>query len=430
MKILISAYACRPNVGSEPGIGWNFAIHASQSHDVWVLTRPDNRPSIDQAIAADLSGRLAKIHFVYVPWTGMVARRIPRKFVRARYYFWQKEVRRVAGEMHRQLQFELAHHVTYGCYWQPAGVSGLDLPFVWGPVGGGEAAPGSFVSDLPPRGRVLEHIRTFARWIGEHSPSNRRTARRATVALATSRETAERLTKLGAPEVEIFTAMGLDAAEIASLAALPQLVCTDGSPIRFVSSGRLLDWKGFHLGLRAFAQATLPAGSRYDIIGNGPAAKSLQRLVDELKIGDRVHFAGQLSRDEAMKSLAASHVLVHPSLHDSGGWVCLEAMAMGKPVMCLDLGGPGLIVTNETGVKVAAQTPAAAVTALAQAMTRLGNSPDVLQRLGQAAQQRVEAVFSWTSRTKAIDALYRRTLGKADSGVVGLTNPTAVNISG
>src|SRR2546430_4418443 len=42
----------------------------------------------------------------------------------------------------------------------------------------------------------------------------------------------------------------------------------------------------------------------------------------------------------------------HPSLHDSGGWVCLEAMAAGRPVICLDLGGPGYQVTEESGIKI------------------------------------------------------------------------------
>ena len=50
-------------------------------------------------------------------------------------------------------------------------------------------------------------------------------------------------------------------------------------------------------------------------------------------------------------------MLIHPSLHDSGGWVCLEAMAAGRPVICLDLGGPGLQVTEKTGIKVKASTP-------------------------------------------------------------------------
>ena len=48
MKVLLSAYACEPNKGSEPGVGWNWAIEIARlGHKVWVLTRANNQPSID-----------------------------------------------------------------------------------------------------------------------------------------------------------------------------------------------------------------------------------------------------------------------------------------------------------------------------------------------------------------------------------------------
>ena len=48
MKILLSAYACEPNKGSEPGVGWHWALELGYlGHDVWVLTRANNRPAIE-----------------------------------------------------------------------------------------------------------------------------------------------------------------------------------------------------------------------------------------------------------------------------------------------------------------------------------------------------------------------------------------------
>ena len=42
MKILISAYACEPNRGSEPGVGWHTVWELAKNLEVWVLTRPDD----------------------------------------------------------------------------------------------------------------------------------------------------------------------------------------------------------------------------------------------------------------------------------------------------------------------------------------------------------------------------------------------------
>ena len=62
MKILLSAYACEPRKGSEPGVGWSAALLLSDEHDVWVLTRANNRAAIEREL-----GRcpLPRLHFVY-----------------------------------------------------------------------------------------------------------------------------------------------------------------------------------------------------------------------------------------------------------------------------------------------------------------------------------------------------------------------------
>ena len=50
MKLLISAYACAPNRGSEHGVGWNWVVEASSlGHKVWVLVSPAHRDAIASA---------------------------------------------------------------------------------------------------------------------------------------------------------------------------------------------------------------------------------------------------------------------------------------------------------------------------------------------------------------------------------------------
>ena len=72
-------------------------------------------------------------------------------------------------------------------------------------------------------------------------------------------------------------------------------------------------------------------------MGDGRERKRLQVLAEQLGVADKVHFWGFLSRSETLQKLSEYHILVHPSLHDSGGNVCLEAMAVGRPIICLNL---------------------------------------------------------------------------------------------
>ena len=90
-------------------------------------------------------------------------------------------------------------------------------------------------------------------------------------------------------------------------------------------------------------------------------------------------------------------MLVHPSLHDSGGWVCLEAMAAGKPVICLDLGGPGEQVTRETGFKIPALDPDQAVKDMARAMAVLAR----IQRCERAWDRLAKTEWHLSTRGSA-----------------------------
>jgi glycosyltransferase involved in cell wall biosynthesis len=402
MKVLISAYSCEPGRGSEPGVGWNVAREVAKHHEVWVLTRPDESKAVIEAELAQ--NPVPNLHFVYftLPFWQDSLRWGQSGAMQIHYYLWQIQAYFVAQRLHREIGFDLAHHVTFVKYSTPCFLSLLPVPLIWGPVGGGETAPKPFWQDFSWRAKGYETARAVTRGIGELDPFVRLTARRSAVVRATTEDTAQRLYKMGANQVEIFTESGLPAEEVARLAQCP---LPDGGPLRFISMGRLLHWKGFHLGIRAFAQAKLPQ-AEYWVCGDGPERDRLQALAQELGIAQQVKFWGRLPREQTLEKLSQSHVLVHPSLHDSGGWVCLEAMAAGRPVICLDLGGPGVQVTKETGFKIAPHTPDQAVADLAQAMVSLAQDGELRQRMGQSGQALVQQQHSWQARGQELSHLY------------------------
>jgi glycosyltransferase involved in cell wall biosynthesis len=400
--VLISAYACEPGKGSEPGIGWSIAREAARHHDVWVITRANNRPRIEAELAREAVPSLQVVYFDLPGWARWWKR--GARGTQLYYHLWQLGVVGVARRLHGEHRFDVAQHATFGRYWVPSLLCRLPIPFVWGPVGGGESAPTTLWSDAGPRGRVEEAVRAAARWLGEHDPLVRETARRAAIGLAVTSETAERLRALGTREVMLYSAMGLRREDMAELLDLPEPA---ESPMRFVSIGRMLAWKGFHAGLRAFAAADI-AGAEYWLVGDGPALPRLRRLADALGVGDRVRFCGAVPRTEALAILARSHALVHPSLHDSGGWVCLEAMSAGRPVICLALGGPAEMVTADTGILVPAESVAQMHRDLTQALVRMAEDAPFRRRLGAAARRRAVERYVWQTKGAQLADLYVR----------------------
>jgi glycosyltransferase involved in cell wall biosynthesis len=402
MKILMSAYSCEPGKGSERGVGWNVVREVANHHEIWVLTRPDESK---EAIEAELAIRpVPNLHFVYftLPFWQDSLRWGQSGAIQLHYYFWQIQAYFVGKKLHQEINFDAIHHVTFVKYSCPSFLSLLPVPFVWGPVGGGESAPWAFWSDFNWKNKLYEVARLVSRSIGELDIFTRMTAQRSAIAYATTVDTADRVSKLKAPWVKIYSAIGLLPEEMEQLAQCPP---PPNAPVRFISIARLLHWKGLHLGLRAFAEANLST-AEYWILGEGAEMQRLKDLALNLGIAHQVKFFGLLPREEVLTKLGDCSVLVHPSLHDSGAGVCLEAMAAGRPVICLDLGGPAAQVNPETGIKVSASNPAQSVNELSAAMVHLANNHHSCLQMGRAGQQRVRDFYSWEAKGKQFARIY------------------------
>ena len=96
--------------------------------------------------------------------------------------------------------------------------------------------------------------------------------------------------------------------------------------------GSLIERKGIDLLLKALSELREP----YDlfIAGTGEEKESLEKLAQELKIDDKIHFLGHLNRAELLKHYADSDLFVLPTREDCFALVILEAMCSGLPIIC------------------------------------------------------------------------------------------------
>ncbi len=416
LRVLMSAFACYPHRGSEPAIGWHMVTEMARHHDVTVLTYTGWRAKIEAALAAEPVPGLT-LEYVHVP--GERAAFLRRGEHRTglaeqlHYLLWQHAARRAARRLHARAPFHVGHHVTFGKYWAPTAFDGVGLPFVWGPVGGGESAPRSFYHSLGAAGRCYESGRDAGRRLSEWMPRVRRTAREATLALATTEASAARMRALGATAVEVRSGIGLPADELAALGALPP---APAGPVRFLCAGRVLAWKGFPLAVAAFGDACASGDPALDsaelwLVGDGPDRPALERAVAASPVRDRIRLLGGMARADLLATIAQAHVLVQPSLHDSGGIVCLEAMAARRPVLGMNLGGTPVHVTPACGLLVEPTSPAAAIRGLADGMRRLAADPAGRAAMGEAGHERVRRRFVWEDKAADYAALYAALVG-------------------
>lgn len=406
MNVLLSTYACEPNKGSEPGIGWNWVKQTARFNNVWVFTRSSNRASIETALGSHPIPNTNWVYFDLPRW--LVFWEKGQRGIRLHYCLWQLGIYWLAKRLNKQVGFHVVHHVTFVNYWLPIFISLLSIPLLWGPIGGGESSPKAFYRSFSLRGRLFEYVRDAARWMGEKNPFLRLTARRAKIALATTPETEICLKRIGTQKVQVLSQIALGKKEMENLLMMP---FPSPTPFRLLSIGNMLHWKGFHLSVMAFVRfAKVFPECQYWLIGDGPEKKRLEKRVKKLGIAPKVHFWGRLSRQEVFEKIGKCVVLVHPSLHDSGGGVCLEAMAAGRPVICLELGGPALQVDKQAGFKIEAKNPEQVIRDLCEKFILLAQDTGLVYRMGEMARLRVKEHFDWDAKGERINTLYQAIL--------------------
>jgi len=381
-RILLSAYACEPGRGSEPGVGWSWAIElVRQGHEVTVITRAANRQAIEQARQPSASP-----HFIYydLPACGQYLRRLPGG-KRLYYVLWQWFAARMLRKRFPTPPFHIVQHVTYVSARYPSFMGSLGIPFYFGPVSGGETVPQRLRRGCSIRELCRELLRDFSNRLLRFDPLMRRTFREASSILVTP-DTLRLLPRSVRDKATQTLAVGLPP----TLAEQGQVVAK-GAKLRLLFVGRLLEWKGVDIALRAVALTRQQFPDlTFNIVGDGPARSRLERLCRQLELDDAVHWAGWVPQARLGESYKNADALLFPSLRDSGGMVVLEALAHGVPVLCTDLGGPGLIVNRACG-RVAATSGRSredVARELSSAIVELATDAELLSLLRRGARLR------------------------------------------
>jgi glycosyltransferase involved in cell wall biosynthesis len=153
---------------------------------------------------------------------------------------------------------------------------------------------------------------------------------------------------------------------------------------RIVCVGRLNQWKGQEVLIRS-TRVLRDEGVPIETYLVGEVFRSehqfrsgLEKLASELDVDDCVHFLGQ--REDAIEQIAQSDVVVVPSTRpEPFGMVVVEAMALGRPLIATNAGGPAEMITDESdGLLVEPGSSSA----LAEALQRMIGDPEWARELG------------------------------------------------
>jgi glycosyltransferase involved in cell wall biosynthesis len=194
---------------------------------------------------------------------------------------------------------------------------------------------------------------------------------------------------------------------------------------KMLQAGRLIEKKGLVTSLQAFAtfQEKYPAAT-LTIAGEGPQQKRLEEMARDLRIENRVRFAGFLSQAQLRNEFYQAHIFLHPSELGADGNQegvpnsILEAMASGLPVFATRHGGiPEAVEHEVSGILVNERDPSA----LAQSLVEWVGRPRDLERLAQSGSHAVASRFEQAAQARALEDIYFEALNQNAPGASVVT---------
>ena len=331
LKIFISAYACEPEKGSEPGIGWNVVNELAKYHEVHVLTRANNRPSIEAALA----DREVKpvFHYYDLPkWLAFWKKK--RRGYHLYYYLWQYGAYFKYCGFVNNAGFDIVQHLTFANFAMPSLFMFAKPLTVLGPIGR-TGIPKSVWRSLPAKIRFKERLRGFTMWLMTHLD----------VCRVLTPVCADRILECGFPQGESgFPARwrnkivrhpqtGINPDE-------PEYRCTrrrqEDGKTRMLICSEFLHWKGVTFAAEIYGRiATRRKDVELWIYGSGPEERNMRAIFAQHGVEDSVEWKGFVGKAEMMQGLFDSDILLYPSYHHGLATLILQAMYAGLPIVTI-----------------------------------------------------------------------------------------------
>ena len=399
IKIVVSAYGCEPNKGSESGTGWFWVERMAKHFEIWVITRKNNECNISNHISDEIKNN---IHFVYYDLPEWVKKFKKREKGFYWYYFlWQKGIVKIARKLVKEEKPDYIMHLTFGSVWLPTCIHKLKCPFIWGPIGGGEAIPDCYLDRFTLKSKMVQRLRKILIKCSELNLSLRKRCRKAELIIARTEDTVTALPKKYREKTVVMLETAVADDVIRELAVRKERILGN-SQVKILYTGRLIPLKAVDIAISAIGKMKHRERVEFSIIGKGFLKKKLEKQVKGLGLERQVKFIGEISRKEVLEHLKEADIFLFPSLKEGGTWALMEAMTAGLPCVCIDTSGMHVITDKNSAIRVLPQSGEETSIKMAEALDYLIENPEQAIEMGKKARSRIKTEFTWEAKEKFI----------------------------
>lgn len=400
MNVLISAYACEPFRGSEPGQGWNWVLHLSKYINVFVITRSNNQSVIE-------SYKMPKennIHFFYFDIEPLAKWKKKIPFGQYLYYtFWlffsKKKIKKIISEYNIQI----FHHLTFNSFQLNQFIGAETVKEIRGPIGGAMYAKTSLFYKIGVKYYIFETFRNIITWFGLKYQNMGTSLRKFDLVLF-----ANNTSKVLLRKVNKNTSILFDSGVNNELIKSPEKKKFSNGELKLLFVGNLLPRKGVMLLLDVMSELK-NYNINLSIIGDGPLINKVRSVIEKKKLNN-INLYGHIPYVEIQKIYESHEVFIFPSYRDTGGNVLLEAMSKKLPIICIDHQGAADIVPDKGAIKLKLNNYTELKQSFLNAILSFMNNPNKRHEMGESLNQHLIDNYLWDTRAKKLITQYRSLL--------------------
>ena len=378
-KILISAFSCNPNKGSESLNGWCWSNGLAQKgFEVYVLTRSVEKNDIEK----NVNPNNLTFYYISLPFGLEKMYHFSQPTMYLYYILWQWKAYKFAKKLTTNNHFHRVHHISWGSIQQGSFLYKLGIPFIFGPAGGGQEAPPSFKSYFKEHWKSEVKRKISGRILFLFNPGCKKMLKSAFAVLVSNKDTLLLAKKAGSKNIGVT----LDAA-LPTTFFPPYFIERNlkNENLKLLWVGRFLPRKGLLLVLEVMKKIRTSPNISLTIVGDGEMRKYVSEKIDEYGLQETVKWIGSVPFESVKEYYKSHDAFFFTSLRDSCPAQLIEAMAYGLPIITIDLHGQSEIVTDNTGIKVPLTTPEKVVNDLAQAIVNLSKDEIKYKKLSIGA---------------------------------------------
>lgn len=406
LTILINAYACSPDMGSEPGMAWNWCVNLAKHCRLHVITEGEFRDKIEAALPQLPQG--ANMRFYYNP--------VPEKVRRMcwnqgdwRFYWhyrrWQKRTLRIAEQIVKENHIDVLHQLNMIGFREPGYLWRIqNIPFVWGPIGGMELIPTAYLKGEDMKTVLKSRLKNIINaWQMRHQPRVLKAMRRADMLVAATGGAYRVLHDCHKrPNVVLINETGCYETGFTP----PYLTYNNNQGLRVLWVGKFDFRKQLALALRTIAHCGR-GDMTLHVLGEGGkgAAARYGKMAETLGIARQVVWHGQVGHAEVLDEMRRSDVLLFTSIIEGTPHVVLEAIQESLPVVCFNTCGQGEVVSERVGAKVEISAPDDSIRQFSDILSDLYADRERLARWRANCKER-GAELSWDGKVRQMVGIY------------------------